>query len=79
MVLILYGGMRANLWWRQNGANLDRFERLSVLQCDEHGTLELARLADRNMTLSCTIQEGDVLVSDGRNSVSVKMTTLKAV
>ena len=49
------------------------------MQCDEAGTLALARLADRNMTLSCTIQEGDVLISDGRESVSVKLTTLKAL
>jgi uncharacterized protein YaeQ len=79
MVLILYGGSRANQWWRQNAASLERFEHLSVLQCDEEGTRALARLADRTMTLSCTIQEGDVLVSDGRQSATVKVTVLKAV
>ena len=77
--LVLYGGSRANQWWRQNAASLERFEHLSVLQCDEEGTRALARLADRNMTLSCTIQEGDVLVSDGRQSATVKVTVLKVV
>lgn len=77
VVLVLYGGMRANLWWRQNAAGLERFEHLRVVQCDEAGTQALARLADRTMTLSCTIQEGDVLVSNGHDSVSVRITRLK--
>jgi uncharacterized protein YaeQ len=77
VVLVLYGGVRANLWWRQHAAGMARFERLTVLQCDEEDTQALAKLADRTMTLSCTIQEGDVLVSDGHDSVSVRITRLK--
>ena len=75
--LLLYGGARADLWWRQNAAALERFAHLGVRQCDEAGTRALAGLTDRTMTLSATIQDGDVLVSDGERSASVKVITRK--
>jgi uncharacterized protein YaeQ len=39
----------------------------------------LAKLAQRNMNLQCTIQDGQVWLSDGATSVQVERVTLKAV
>jgi uncharacterized protein YaeQ len=78
VVLIAYGGARADLWWRGNAAALARHEGLRVLACDEAGTRALAALAGRTMRLSITIQEGQALVSDGAASPEIAITVLKA-
>ena len=77
VVLIAYGGARADLWWRGNAAALVRHEGLRVLACDEAGTRALVALAGRTMRLSLTIQEGQALVSDGARSAEIAITVLK--
>jgi uncharacterized protein YaeQ len=77
VVLIAYGGARAELWWRANAGALARHDGLSVLVLDESGTRALAALAARTMSLSVTIQEGQALVSDGNRGAEVAITVLK--
>ena len=77
VVLLTYGGARADLWWRQNQSALARHAHLRVMQCDEDGTRALAAMAQRTMSLSCTVQEGEVLASDGQRSAAVSLTVLK--
>jgi uncharacterized protein YaeQ len=77
VVLLTYGGARADLWWRQNQAALARHAHLRVLQCDEDGTRALAAMAQRTMSLSCTVQEGEVLASDGQRSAAISLAVLK--
>jgi uncharacterized protein YaeQ len=77
VVLIAYGGARAELWWRANAGPLARHDGLSVLLLDEPGTRALAALAARTMNLSVTIQEGQALVSDGTRGAEVAVTVLK--
>jgi uncharacterized protein YaeQ len=78
VVLVAYGGARADLWWRANAAALARHEALRVVVCDEAGTRALAALAGRTMRLSVTIQEGQALVSDGTRSAEIAVNLLKA-
>jgi uncharacterized protein YaeQ len=37
----------------------------------------LAKLAQRNMQLQCTIQEGQIWLGDGNNAVQIELVTLK--
>jgi uncharacterized protein YaeQ len=77
VLVLAYGGHRAELWWRQVATVLERFDNLAVMAVAPHACAALARMAARSMNLSCTIQEGQVLIASGAQSVAVELTTLK--
>lgn len=72
-----YGGRAADQWWKENGATLERLNNLTVMNLPPEGSRALAALAQRQMELHCTIQDGQVLIGDGTNAVQVELTTLK--
>ncbi len=72
-VLINYGGKTSDSWWQQNQKILQRFDNLSVLDLPETQSKELAELADRNMQLSVTIQDGHSLVSSDAGNVDIHL------
>src|SRR6202158_6419158 len=63
-----YGGRGAGLWWDDAGARLDRVAHLTVVNLPFAATQALAKLAQRNMGLHCTMQDGQMWVggSGGR-------------
>lgn len=67
-----YGGRSADLWWEQTGAALTRrFDNLAVFSLPKAQTDALAALTQRTMTLQCTIQDGQLWVSDAATTVHV--------
>jgi uncharacterized protein YaeQ len=60
MVVLLYGARAAEIWWKQNESALQRYKNLEIWQLTAEDSARLAALAERNMKLSCTIQEGMV-------------------
>jgi uncharacterized protein YaeQ len=54
-----YGGRSAALWWEQNREALKRLDNLSVVDMP----VAVGQLAARNMSLQCTIQEGQLYLS----------------
>lgn len=72
-----YGGRAAQLWWEQAAGKSPRFENLKVLDLPQPATKALAELAQRSMNLQCTIQEGQVWVSDVDVTVIVDVKVLK--
>jgi len=73
-----YGGRAADQWWKQNGAALDRLHNLVVINLSLEGSRALAGLAQRNMDLHCTIQDGQVLIGDGTNAAQMELVMWKA-
>ena len=59
-VLLTYGGRAVDMWWKHNGDALKRFDNLEVWQLSSEEGEALARLAERKMKLSCTVQEGTI-------------------
>ena len=78
VVIYTYGGHKAGRWWEQNRAGLERAKNLTVISVPPDTTLALAALAQRDMELHCTVQDGQMMISDGEKSVEVAMTTLKS-
>ncbi len=70
--LYCYGGRSVLIWWQQNQDKLKRFNNLSILTLPEDATDRLASLAQKNMQLEFTIQDGHVFVNDGEQSVGVE-------
>jgi uncharacterized protein YaeQ len=68
-----YAERSATVWWQQNQQSFKRFENLNVMRLSITGSHPLSELAQRNMTLTCTIQEGQLWLSDGQHDVTVEL------
>ncbi len=66
-----YGIRGADTWWNQVRAKLERQNNLSVTYFAQEATRAMAALADRNMQLQCTIQQGQIWLSGGERTVEV--------
>ena len=70
-------GRSADQWWQRSSAELARFENLTVINWNKVATDALAKTADRNMQLQCTIQDGQILVSAADESLQISNDTWK--
>jgi uncharacterized protein YaeQ len=75
VVVVLYGGRIADMWWQQNSKGLLKLNNLIVINLPD--TASLAQLATKNFNLSCTIQDGHVLVSHDTGSFEITPVILK--
>ncbi len=77
-VVVLTYGRALEVWWAGARAKLERQASLTVIELAREQSAELARLAERTMRLQFTIQEGQVWVTNGRDSVVIEPRTLLA-
>lgn len=73
-----YGGHGADLWWKQTGADLERNANLTVMNVPRQASQSMAQLAQRNMKLQFTIQEGQIWVADDKESIQLELVQLKS-
>ena len=76
VALILYGGRTADMWWNQNSKALLKLNNLTVINLPD--TEELANAASRNMNISCTIQDNEMLVTHEAGSFNLLPNELKS-
>ena len=72
VLVYAYGGRTAEVWWKQIQSAAQRLDKLRVFSFPAAATRELAALAQRNMSLQITLQEGQVLVTDGQTSLALE-------
>lgn len=72
VLVYAYGGRTAEMWFEQNRNAFARLRNLSVFNLPQEQTKALAELAQRTMNLQCTIQDGQVWLSDGDRSVELQ-------
>jgi uncharacterized protein YaeQ len=77
VMVYCYGGRTADMWFAQNSSQFERLKNLTVINLPTESTRAIAKLAQRNMQLQCTIQDGQVWLSDGNESVQVERVVLK--
>lgn len=75
-VVLSYGGRSVDVWWQQVSPLLARFDNLTVLRLTAEETTALGQLAERNMDLSCTVQDGMVWLACGESSIQIAPETL---
>ena len=78
VVVYCYGGRVADMWFAKDSAQFARQKNLTIINLPVESTRALAKLAQRSMNLQCTIQDGQVWLSDGAESVQVERVVLKA-
>lgn len=71
-VTLINYGRTADIWWQGTRDKLARQDKLTVLRLPPEAAPALARLTERSMRLQFTIQEGQVWVTDGRETVQVE-------
>ena len=78
VVVLSYGGRTADMWWQQNTATFNRLSNLSVLNISPEFSQALAALAQRGMSLTCTMQDGQIWFSGGDTTLHLEVQTVKA-
>lgn len=76
-VVIYSYSSTSHLWWNQIAAKLDRAKNLQVVNIASASSNALAKLAQRNMQLQCTVQEGQIWLSGGEETVQLEPEFLK--
>jgi len=71
VLVYCYSGNSAGIWWQQNSAALANIKNLAVLNIPAEKSKALAQLAQRNMQLQATIQDGDIWIADSESNVEV--------
>lgn len=79
VVVLCYGGRGADLWWNQNRDRLERLRNLVVMSLPTATSQGIAALANRNMSLQCTIQDGQAWLTDGERTAHIEPATLLAI
>ena len=77
VIVYTYGGRTAEMWYTQNSSQFERLKNLTVINLPSESTRAMVKLAQRTMQLQCTIQDGQVWLGDGNESVMVERVELK--
>jgi uncharacterized protein YaeQ len=78
VVVLAYGGRAVDVWWSKEGAAIGRLANLRVLAIPEDQCTALAELAERTMTIQCTIQESQVWWHAGERMLLIEPRRLTA-
>ena len=74
VLIYTYPRRSADVWLKQITDKLKRFDNLTIINLPDGVSQQLATLAQRNMQLQCTIQDGVAWFSDDKNSVEIVFT-----
>lgn len=72
VIIYTYHERKAKVWWEQQQEKLQRFNNLKVLHIDAQG---IEAMIKRNMQLQCTIQDGEIYLSDEDSNFTVTLNT----
>jgi uncharacterized protein YaeQ len=71
-------GRGAERWWQDVQSGLSRPDNLTVIEIPQTASQAMAALAQRTLQLQCTVQDGTVWLTDGKNTVEVTPVLLNA-
>lgn len=75
VVVMLYGGRIADMWWDNNSRALLKLNNLTVINLPD--TQEITSIAARGLSVSCTIQDYQILLGHDTGSVEITPVILK--
>ncbi|PCJ47027.1 MAG: hypothetical protein COA74_12515 [Gammaproteobacteria bacterium] len=76
MKLYCYG-RSVEIWWKQIASKLEQFDTLSVEQFSTATTEALTKLINRNMEFQCSIQDGQLWLTHGDETLLIETIPLK--
>ncbi|HTJ96855.1 MAG TPA: YaeQ family protein [Rhodocyclaceae bacterium] len=76
VIVLSYSETQATVWWAKDGRDMQRIDNLRVYLLPDDQAQALTAMAARGMQLQCTIQDGDVWITNGDQTVQIKLTEL---
>ncbi|WP_028103948.1 YaeQ family protein [Pseudoduganella violaceinigra] len=77
-VMVYCYSAASHVWWKQVGSKIDRAKNVSVVNIDAEASAALEKMAQRSMQLQCTIQDGQIWLTDGATTVEIPREVWKA-
>jgi len=71
VILYSYNDRSVAVWWPAIQSSCRKLENLTVWHVDDAAIAALTEMSSRSMSLQFTLQEGEVLVTDGVRSVTI--------
>jgi len=66
------------IWWKTIANKIERAKNVSVVNLPADATAAMEKMAQRNMQLQCTIQDGQIWLTDGTDTVLVEREVWKS-
>ena len=77
VVLYTYGENNQQIWWQKNQQKLATYDNLTIISLPYETTSQMAHMVSRAITLTATVQDNEVWLSDENNSVHIVVEQLK--
>jgi uncharacterized protein YaeQ len=77
-VIVYSYSATSHIWFKQIANKVERAKNLSIVNIPFEASAALERLAKRSMQLQCTIQDSQIWLTDGADTVLVERETFKA-
>ena len=77
-VIVYSYSATSSIWFKGIAKGIDRARNVSVVNIAAETSVQLEAMAKRNMQLQCTIQDGQVWLTDGETTVQVEREILQA-
>lgn len=71
-VIVYSYSATSHIWYKQIANKLERARNLTVINIPAEASAQLEKLANRNMQLQCTIQDSQIYLTDGAETVLVE-------
>lgn len=72
VVVVAYGGQAVDVWWARHATALAKQDKLSVLVLGHADMQQLAALCERSMRLQCLIQDGELQLIAGEQTLAIR-------
>ena len=76
-VMVYSYNATSHIWWKGLANKVERAKNLTVVNLQSEATEQLARMAQRTMQLQCTIQDGQIWLTDGVETVLIEREIFK--
>jgi uncharacterized protein YaeQ len=77
-VIVYSFSATSHIWYKQIANKIERAKNLSVINIPSEASAQLEKLAQRTMQLQCTIQDGQIWLTDGESTVQIDREPFKA-
>jgi len=76
-VVVYSYGATSHIWWKQIANKVERAKNLTVINLPSDAAAQMSKLAQRTMQLQCTIQDGQIWLTDSVTTVEIGRETFK--
>lgn len=76
VVVYAYSERQAEVWWQKEGSAMRRIENLRVYLLPDYQAQAITDMCERTMQLQCTLQDGEVWLTNGAQTVQIHLQSL---